>query len=89
MNSANISSNNGLIRSRGNSTLLFGILSIITSFFGVGFVFGVIGIIVGFIEKKRVNQNGKRKVMAGIICCLLGIIISVILSISFASNLLS
>ena len=89
MNSANISSNNGLIKSRGNATLVFGILSIITSFFGVGFVLGVIGIIVGFIELIRVKQNGKRKVTAGIICCLLGIIISVIFSISFASNLLS
>ena len=89
MNSANISSNNGLIKSRGNATLVFGILSIITSFFGVGFLFGVIGIIVGFIELIRVKQNGKRKVTAGIICCLLGIIISVIYSISFASSLLS
>ena len=89
MNSANISSNNGLIRSSGNATLVFGILSIITSFLGVGFVLGVIGIIVGFIELIRFKQSGKRKVTAGIICCLLGIIISVIFSISFASSLLS
>ena len=89
MNSANITSDNGLIKGRGNTTLTFGILSIITSFLSVGFLFGVIGLIVGFIEKKRFKQNGKRKVTAGIICCLLGIIISVILSISFASNLLS
>ena len=87
MNSANISSNTGLIK--GNATLVFGILSIITSFLSVGFFFGVIGLIVGFIEKKRVNQNGKRKVTVGIICCLLGIMISAFFSISFASSLLS
>ena len=91
MNSANISSDISLNKSRGNTSLVFGILSIITSFVSVGFLFGIIGLIVGFIDLikiKKSKQIGKRKIMAGIICSLLGIVISVIFSVNYGNTLL-
>lgn len=37
-------------KNRGNVSLVLGILSIITSFVGVGFVLGIIGLIYGVID---------------------------------------
>ena len=85
MNKANITNDVGLNKGRGNGTLIFGILTIITSFVSVGFLCGIIGLLYGFIELikvKRSNQNDNRKIKVGIICCLLGIIISLIFSLA-------
>lgn len=92
MNSANISSDTGFYKSRANATLVFGILSIITSFVSVGFFLGIIGLIIGIrdlIKAKQSKQVGKRKITMGIICSLLGIIISVIFSVNYGNRLIS
>lgn len=77
---------------RGNTPLVLGILSVITSFLGVGFLLGVIGLIFGLIDSvkiKRYKQHGKRKIMAGIICCLIGIITTIIFSLTAGNMLFS
>ena len=63
--------------------MVFGIFSIITSFMSLGFYLGIIGLIIGFIELITIKQSGKKKIVAGIICCLLGIIFTVISSIYY------
>ncbi len=83
MRNADNASNIGFIKSRGNVTLVFGIFSIITSFVSLGFFLGIIGLIIGFIDLITIKQSGKKKIAAGIICCLLGIIFTVIFSISY------
>ena len=49
----------------------------------LGFYLGIIGLIIGFIELITIKQSGKKKIVAGIICCLLGIIFTVISSIYY------
>ena len=83
MRNTDNTSNIGFIKSRGNVTLVFGIFSIITSFMSLGFFLGIIGLIIGFIELITIKQSGKKKIVAGIICCLLGIIFTVISSIYY------
>lgn len=83
MSNADNTSNIGFIKSRGNVTLVFGIFSIITSFVSLGFFLGIIGLIIGFIDLITIKQSGKKKIVAGIICCLLGIIFTVIFSIYY------
>jgi len=49
----------------------------------LGFYLGIIGLIIGFIELITIKQSGKKKIVAGIICGLLGIIFTVISSIYY------
>ncbi|MEK4628425.1 hypothetical protein MKZ17_09485 [Solibacillus sp. FSL R7-0682] len=87
MINADNTSNICFIKSRSNVTLVFGIFSIITSFVSLGFFLGIIGLIYGFIDLLTIKQkqSGKKKIAAGIICCLLGIIFTVISSISYVN----
>jgi len=64
-------------------SLVLGFLSIITSFVALGLLLGVIGLIYGVLGLKEVNrskQNGKGKATIGIICCLLGVLLTVMFS---------
>ncbi|MBS4176934.1 DUF4190 domain-containing protein [Lederbergia citrea] len=64
-------------------SLFLGILSIITSLVALGLILGIIGLIYGFLGLKEVNrskQNGKGKAIIGIICCLLGVLLTVMFS---------
>ncbi|MFF2755822.1 hypothetical protein ACFVR1_19195 [Psychrobacillus sp. NPDC058041] len=72
------------INRKGTISLILGVLSIVTSFMAVGLAFGIIGLIYGVIgvrEVNRFNQNGKRKVITGVICCILGIFLTSMFSI--------
>ena len=74
----------------GNLSLVFGIISIITSFVSVGFLLGVIGLILGIrdlLKIKDYNQTGKGKIWLGITLSILGIIITIIFSIIAFSRL--
>lgn len=76
----------------GNVTLVFGILSVITSFVGIGFLLGIVGLIFGVIDlvkKKRYKQHRKGKTWAGIVCCVIGIIATLIFSIVATNMALS
>ncbi|HWL24349.1 MAG TPA: DUF4190 domain-containing protein [Ureibacillus sp.] len=66
-------------------SLVFGVLSIATSFFAVGFYLGIVGLIFGVIALKQINrfkQSGKLEAGGGIICCLLGMFFTIKSSIS-------
>lgn len=93
MDNVGISNDVGFVnKKRGNVSLVLGILSIITSFVAVGFLLGIIGLIFGAIDLvkiKRYKQNGKRKVLTGVIFCLIGIIITIIFSINAGNMLFS
>jgi uncharacterized BrkB/YihY/UPF0761 family membrane protein len=64
------------------TTLILGILSIVTLFFGVGIILGVIGLIIGIValkEIKRFKQEGRKMAITGIVCNVIGIIIPILL----------
>ncbi|CAM5222826.1 hypothetical protein UACE39S_06315 [Ureibacillus acetophenoni] len=66
-------------------SLVFGVLSIVTSLVAVGFLLGIVGLIFGVIGLEQMNrfkQSGKLEAAAGIICCLLGIFLTIKSSIS-------
>ncbi|QGS69156.1 hypothetical protein CV093_14835 [Oceanobacillus sp. 143] len=49
--------------SKGTISIIFGALSIVTSFMAVGFILGIIGLIYGVIGVRQINrfkQNGKK-----------------------------
>ena len=61
-------------------SLVFGILSIVTSLFAVGFILGIVGLIYGVIGLEQINrfkQSGKIEAVTGIICCLFGIFLTI------------
>ena len=73
-------------------SLVLGILSIITSIVPLGLIFGIIGLIYGVLGLKEVNrfkQNGKRKAITGIICCFLGIFLTITFSVMTGITLLN
>ena len=77
---------------KGTVSLVLGILSIVTSFVAVGFILGIVGLIYGVIGLRQINrfkQNGKRKAVTGILCCLFGIFLTIMLSISTGMLLFS
>jgi hypothetical protein len=63
------------------ASLILGILSIVL-FFCVGIILGVIGLILGIVGLKEINrfkQEGRKIVITGIICSVIGIIIPILL----------
>ncbi|WP_249872668.1 DUF4190 domain-containing protein [Oceanobacillus saliphilus] len=87
LNATEVKKNN-----KGTVSLIFGILSIVTSFVGVGFILGISGLIFGVIglkQIKRYKQNGKRMAVIGLFCCLVGIFLTVIFSITAGNALFS
>ena len=65
-------------------SLVFGVLSMVTSFVAVGFILGIVGLIYGVIGLEQINrfkQSGKIEAVTGIICCLLGIFLTISSSI--------
>ena len=78
--------------SKGAISIIFGALSIVTSFMAVGFILGIIGLIYGVIGVRQINrfkQNGKRIAVTGILCCLIGIFLSILFSVNFGNLLFS
>ena len=65
----------------GIASLILGILSIISSFAGVGFqwigaIFGLIGIILGALGRK--NPESKGVATGGLVCSIIGFILCII-----------
>lgn len=74
------------------AALILGIFSMITSLFGLGVIVGIIGLIFGLLGLKDVNQSnqiGKGKAIAGIICSLIGILLTVMFSIMVGNALVN
>ncbi|MBS4176992.1 DUF4190 domain-containing protein [Lederbergia citrea] len=62
-------------------SLFLGILSIITSLVALGLILGIIGLIYGFLGLKEVNRSKQKgKAIIGIICCILGVLLTVMFS---------
>ncbi|SOC41514.1 DUF4190 domain-containing protein [Ureibacillus acetophenoni] len=73
------------MNNKGIVSLVFGVLSIATSFLAVGFILGIVGLIFGVIGLGQINryrQSGKLEALGGIICCLFGIFLTIKSSIS-------
>ena len=71
-------------------SMVYGVLSIATSFVAVGFILGIVGLIYGVIGLEQINrfkQSGKLEAVAGIIFCLFGIFLTIKSSISIVLQL--
>ncbi|MBB6672889.1 DUF4190 domain-containing protein [Cohnella nanjingensis] len=63
------------------TSLVLGVLSI-ALYFWVGFILGVIGLIIGIVALKEIRlneQSGRKTAITGIVCSCLGIIIPILL----------
>lgn len=77
---------------KGTVSLVLGILSLVTSFMAVGFILGIVGLIYGVIGVRQIShfkQNGKRIAVTGILCCLFGIFLSIMFSVTTGNFLVS
>ncbi|GGM41382.1 hypothetical protein GCM10011351_29450 [Paraliobacillus quinghaiensis] len=73
-------------------SLVLGILSILTSLISIGLILGIIGLIFGIIGMKQMKRSGfndRKKVIIAIISCVLGIFITLLISITAGTLLLS
>ena len=73
-------------------SLFLGILSIFTSLIGIGLILGIIGLIYGIIGMKQMKRSGlneRKKVIIAIISCVVGIFITLVISITAGTLLLS
>lgn len=68
----------------GVASLVLGIVSIVCSFFGygaiVGVILGIAGVILGAIGRKNVYKQGVAT--AGLVCSIIGLVLSSILFIA-------
>ncbi|WP_017186584.1 hypothetical protein [Alkalibacillus haloalkaliphilus] len=79
-------------QSKGNVSLVFGFLSIGTSFVLIGLILGIIGFVYGVIgirQMNGINKTGKRKVVVGMVFSLVGVLLTIIFSITFGMLLFS
>lgn len=76
------------------ASLVLGIISIVAGIFGgllpgagttVGFITGIVGIILGVLGKKEPEKAGMAK--AGMVCSIIGLVLSVLFLVACASCL--